>query len=241
MPKIVIQSGHVNCQNNSIVSLRSSSGAPGEQELTKRIADRLSSVLRTKGFEVIQTDANANDNHVITDIDYDLFLALHGDADYPSDAGGGFATFPEPSTDSATIESQRIAKVINEIYYPETKIVYKDRANANTKFYYMWKYLTAKTPCVLLEMGQVQDPHDKILLSNTDLIVNAIGRAVCKAFNVPFDASPTPPVPPTVDYKKKYEETQMKLDDAIERLADILNEKFELQKKLAEIHKISKE
>jgi N-acetylmuramoyl-L-alanine amidase len=192
--RIVLQAGHINSQFSS---LSLGSGAPGEQELTLRIANRLSTILRERGFTVVQTDANAYADTVITKQDWDLFLALHGDADYAGDNGSGFATFPEPSTDGATVESQRIAKVINDFYFPEVQIVYRDLANANTKFYYMWKYLTAKTPCVLIEMGQVQDPHDRILLANTDLIANALGRAICNAFNIPFEVVVTPPVPPT--------------------------------------------
>jgi hypothetical protein len=190
MKKVVIQAGHINAKNNSIVALRGSTGAPGEQELTKRIADRLSSLLREKGVEVKQTDACANDDKSITGADWDLFLALHGDADYAGDGGSGFATFPEPSTDGATSESQRIAKIINDYYFPEVQIVHRDLANKNTKYYYMWKYLTAKTPCVLVEMGQVQDPHDKVLLANTDLIANALATAILRALgieNMPSD------------------------------------------------------
>lgn len=193
--KILLQEGHINARPGM------ASGAPGEQELTKRIGDRLASVLRTKGFEVTVTDSNADIDPNVTDKDWDLALCLHGDADYANDGGSGFAAFPEPSTDAATKESQRIAKIINETYFPEVKIVFKDRSNANTKYYYLWKFLSAKTPCVLLEMGQVQDVHDKVLLANTDLIVNAIARSICKAFNVPFDA-PVPPVDPCEQLKK---------------------------------------
>jgi N-acetylmuramoyl-L-alanine amidase len=195
--KICIQAGHINVKNNSIVALRGSTGAPGEQELNLRIANRLSSVLRDRGFEVKQTDACANDDKSITSQDWDLFLALHGDSDYAGDNGSGFADFPEPSTDGATAESQRICTLINQSYFPEVKINYVNHSNANTRYYYMWKYLSAKTPCVLLEMGQVQDPHDKVLLANTDLIANGIGRAICKAFNVNFDSSPI--IPPIGD------------------------------------------
>jgi N-acetylmuramoyl-L-alanine amidase len=205
MIKIVIQTGHT---NSNLSSLGLGSGAPGEQELTKRVGDRLSFLLRSKGFEIKQTDAIAYADQNITNNDWNLFLALHGDADYANDGGGGFATYPEPSTDGATGESQRIAQIINKVYFPETQIIYKDRANANTKYYYMWKYLTASTPCVLIEMGQVQDPHDKVLLSNTDLIANALGRAICKAFGVPFDVvteptTPPAPVDPTIALNKK--------------------------------------
>lgn len=190
MKRIVLQAGHINAKNNSIVALRSSTGAPGEQELTQRITDRLAFVLRERGFRVVQTDACANDDPTITSQDWDLFLALHGDSDYPNDNGSGFADYPEPSSDGATAESQRICTLINQSYFPEVKINYVNHSNANTRYYYMWKYLSAKTPCVLLEMGQVQDPHDKVLLANTDLIANALGRAICKAFDVNFDISP---------------------------------------------------
>jgi len=197
--KVVIQSGHINIKYNSIVSLRGSTGAPNEQELTKRIADRVSAMLRERGFEVVQTDANANDDPKITKTDFDLFLALHGDADYANDQGGGFADYPEPSTDFATKESQRICQIINDVYFKETQIVYKNRSNKNTRYYYMWKYLTPKTPCVILEMGQVQDPHDKVLLGNTELIASAIVRAICKAFNVNYEINTPPVINPTPD------------------------------------------
>ena len=147
--KICLQSGHWS---------KAGSGAPNEQMTNKRITDRLSTVLRDRGFEVTQTDWYGYNDPKVTKIDFALFLALHCDMDYPNDGGSGFADFPEPSTDGATIESQRICKIINDNYFPEVGINYKNHANENTKYYYMWKYLTAKTPCVLLEMGQSIDP-----------------------------------------------------------------------------------
>lgn len=195
MTKIVIQPGHINCKFNSIPELRGSTGAPGEQELNQRVADSLSSILRSKGFEVKQTDANANDDKSITEKDWDLFLAVHGDAD-AAGISGGCVGFPEPSTDGATGESQRIAGILRDSYFPEVGINnVPGKITNNIKFYYMWKYLSAKTPCVLIETGEVQDPHDKPILADTVKISTAIARAVCKAFNVPFDP-PTPPTPP---------------------------------------------
>lgn len=216
MKRIIIQAGHINCANNTIVSMRGNTGAPNEQELNKRIADRVSGELRKRGFQVIQTDACANSDTAVTKIDADLFLALHGDSDTPNDNGGGFADFPEPSTDGATKESQRLAGIFNSDYFKETQINYKNASNANTRYYYMWKYLTAKTPCVLLEMGQTNDPHDKVLLGNTDLIANAIVRVICNAFNVDYNLptqSTSPTTPPVVqpDYKKLWEDTSKQL------------------------------
>jgi N-acetylmuramoyl-L-alanine amidase len=203
MTKIVIQAGHINSQYST---LGLGSGAPGEQEINKRIADRLTAILRERGFSVIQTDANANTDTNITKVDQNLFLALHCDADYAGDNGSGFADFPEPATDGATVESQRICKVIVDTYFPETQIVYRNLSNANTRYYYMWKYLTGKTPCVLVEMGQAQDPHDKVLLGNTELIAGALGRSICKAFNVAYDLpkpsnSPSGSVSPSPSYQ----------------------------------------
>lgn len=186
---ICLQSGHEGRTSGS-------TGAPGEQELTVRIRKRLSELLISKGFMVQLVNADPTPAEI--DKDFDLFLALHGDADYAGDMGSGFADYPEPSTDGATVESQRICKVINETYFPETQIKYVNHSNANTRYYYMWKQLSAKTPCVLIEMGQVQDPHDKVLLANTDLIAGALSKSICKAFGVaePPVVVPTPPVVP---------------------------------------------
>lgn len=209
MKRIVISAGHINVKFNSIVALRNSTGAPGEQEFTLRIANRLSEVLRQKGFEVKQTDANANDDKSITDKDWDLFLSCHYDADiYKNPRDGGFVDFPEPSTDGATQESQRIVKEIESEYFKHSGIRnMPNRRNANTKYYYMWKYLSAKTPCVIIECGVGKDPHDSVILADTNIVVNAIARGICKAFNVPFDAPqpptpPTPPIPPAPNYKQ---------------------------------------
>lgn len=163
----------------------------------KRITDRLAEMLRQRGFSVTQTDYFAYNDKTITKVDFALFLALHCDMDYPNDGGSGFADYAEPATDFATKESQRICKVINDVYFPETKIKYVSHSNPNTRYYYMWKYLTAKTPCVLIEMGQSIDPHDSVLLGNTKLIASALTRAICKAFNVSYEIGGPPVTNPT--------------------------------------------
>jgi hypothetical protein len=203
MKKILLIAGHINVQFNSLVSLHGNTGTAGEQELNIRITNRLATVLRDRGFEVTQTDANANDDKSITSKDFDLALALHGDMDVQNDSGGGMVGSGDKSVDAMWQESLRIKKVFDETYFAETKIVNKNIVTPGMAKYYMWQYLTSKTPCVLIEMGQVLDPHDKVLLANTDLIANAIGRSICKAFSVPFDLPTTPPI--TTDYKALYE------------------------------------
>ena len=175
MFKIALQGGHLG-------RVSGSTGTLGEQELTRRIRTRLSELLIAKGFQLFLFDADPPQDQL--NQDFDLFLALHGDMDYPDDNGSGFADYADPASDTATYESQRICKVINDVYFPETQINYVSHSNPNTRFYYMWAKLSAKTPCVLIEMGQVQDPHDKVLLANTDLIAGALSKAICKAFGV---------------------------------------------------------
>lgn len=203
MKKICLQAGHEGRTSGS-------TGAPGEVELTVRVRNRLSELLIAKGFQLFLVNADPKDSEI--DQDFDLFLALHGDMDYPNDGGGGFADYPEPSTDGATAESQRICRVINETYFPETKIVYRNRSNANTRYYYMWKRMSLKTPCVLIEMGQVQDPHDRVLLANTELIAGALSKSICKAFGVP-DEPTLPPTDPCKAYIEEIERLKKQIAD----------------------------
>lgn len=179
MTKVCLQAGHVGRTSGA-------TGAPEEMANNKRITDRTAAVLRSKGIEVYQTDAYGYNDPKVTKINFDLFISIHCDMDYSNDEGGGFADFANPKTDRATVESQRICGIINNLFYPEVKIKYVPRVNLNTRDYYMWKYLTASTPCVIIEMGQSIDPHDKILLSNTDLIANALAMSICVALNVDY-------------------------------------------------------
>jgi N-acetylmuramoyl-L-alanine amidase len=194
MNKILLQAGHQN-------TTTSATGAPEEGQNNIRIRDRLGQVLISKGFQVYLCDANFKD-YVN---DYHLALALHCDANYAGDEGGGFVDYPDPSVDAVNAESKRIKEAIEAEYFTHSGIRnVPSRSNPNTKFYYWWSYLTAKTPCVILEMGESIDPHDKVILADTDRVANAIARGVCRAFNVPFDVPPTvPPEDPCVVYKDK--------------------------------------
>lgn len=191
MKKIHLQGGHLGMTSGA-------TGAPGEQELNRRIRDRLSQVLISKGFQVFLSDANPPQNEI--NQDFDLFLALHGDANIYG-TGGGVIGYIDPKVDSSpesNAESKRIKEAIESEYFKHSGIVnHPERNNANITRYYMWSRLSAKTPCVLLEMGVVQDPHDKVILADTDRVANAIARGICKAFNVPFDPVTPPVVPPT--------------------------------------------
>ena len=199
---VALQAGHQNTKNNCNVNLRNSTGAPGEVDFTVRIRDRLGQILIDKGFQVQLVDACFNCSPE-NQKDFNLFLAIHYDANIYG-TGGGFVDKPDPSVDAATAESERIRKAIEDEYFKNTGIVnMPQRSNANTKYYYMWAALTAKTPCVIIECGVGQDAHDKVILADTDRVCNAIARGICKAFNVSFDAPPTPAPTPTPESPEK--------------------------------------
>lgn len=195
MPLICLQAGHENAKNNCDPVLARGTGAPGEVDFTIRTRNKLSEVLIQKGFQVELVDACFNCNPNADAKDYALFLAIHYDADvYKDPRDGGFIAIPDPSADMAHAESKRIQEAMISQYFDHSGIRnMPNRENANTKFYYMWKFLSAKTPCVLIECGVGKDPHDSVILADTDRVVNAIARGICKAFNVEFD----PPAPPT--------------------------------------------
>lgn len=208
MPKVCLQAGHQNCEKNSIVALRGSTGAPGEMAFNVDVRGKVANLLRARGFEVVETDAPANDSLAITKTDWDLFLSIHYDADIYS-SGGGFADFPEPSTDGATQESQRICAAIEAEYFTYTGVANKpSRRNSNTKYYYMWKYLTAKTPCVIIEcgVGQHQPDDYQLLQGNRMRVAEGIAKGICRAFNVAWDLSigtPASSAPVTIDGSTK--------------------------------------
>jgi len=189
---ICLQAGHEGTTTGA-------TGAPGEQEFTVRIRNRLSQILISKGFQVQLVNANPPTNTI--NKDYDLFLAIHYDADIYGE-GGGFLDIPLPENDEATVESKRIKETIESEYFNHSGIVNKpNRRNPRTWLYYMWTRLSPKTPCVIIECGVGQDAHDKVILTDTDRVCNAITRGICKAFGVPFDA-PIPPTEPMVTIKQ---------------------------------------
>lgn len=188
MKNIVLQLGHQNIQFNVDPALHGSTGAPQEMGKNYKITSRTAELLRERNFNVKQTDANANSDTSITGKDWDLYLAVHCDAD--SASNGGFTDWPEPSTDGATAESQRIANKISDKFFPESGITFRPERRQKSngiKYYYMWKYLSAKTPCVLIEMGESVDPKDSVILNDTERCAVALARGICNAFNMPYD------------------------------------------------------
>lgn len=203
---ICLQAGHQNIKDNCDKDLAKGTGAPGESEFTVRVRDRLSQILLSQknpdgssAFVLKLVDANYNCDSSSAKEDFDLFLAIHYDA-FVNNSIGGFVDFPEPSTDGATDYSQKIAKAIREEYFKHSGIQEVNRSNKNTRFYYMWEKLSLKTPCVIIECGVGQNPHDKVILADTERVANAIARGICKSFDVNFGGQSNQ------DYKSLYEQ-----------------------------------
>jgi len=220
MAKVCIAAGHQNVKYNSIVALHGSTGAPGEVEFNIDVASQVSGALRERGFEVLQTDANANDDPKVTKVDWDMFLAIHYDADVYNKPGG-FTDYPEPSTDAATVKSQAIAKTLASEYFKTTGIEYHpERSNPNTRYYYLWKYLTPATPCTIIECGvgwRVPDDHN-LFTYHREKVVEGIVRGVCKHFGVEYDLTPPPTCEELVNQAvaKAITETDLKWQTEIE-------------------------
>ena len=191
---ICLQSGHEGVTTGA-------TGAPGEKELNVRIRNRLSDILIAKGFVVQLVNAYPTDAEI--NKDYSLFLALHGDANVYG-TGGGCIGSGDKSVDNSWVESARIRDAVASEYFSRSGIVnHPERVNVNMTKYYMWARTTSKTPCVLLEMGVVQDAHDKVILADTERVATAIARGVCKAFNVAYDV-PAPGAPMVTITKDEY-------------------------------------
>lgn len=189
--KIIIQAGHEGRTSGS-------TGAPNEQSFNVDISNKVADELRKRGVEVKRVNADPTNIEIAGD--WDLFLAIHYDADIYG-KGGFFVDFPEPSTDGATEKSQRLAYLLRQEYGGTTKIVnHPERSNVNTRYYYMWKSISAKTPCVLIECGvgmHAPDDHS-ILHFNRDLVVQGIVKGLCLGLGVNYElpvATPTQDTP----------------------------------------------
>lgn len=182
--RLLLQAGHAGRTTGS-------TGAPGEQAFNIDVANKVANQLKSLGVEVRVVEAEPMNTEISGD--WDCFLAIHYDADIYN-TGGYFVDFADPSLDSATIESQRITGILNRIYGQETGIVYHpERSNINTKQYYMWSRLSAKTPCVLIECGVGQHHPDdfEVLFNHREKVINGIVKGLANALNIPLEAPQT--------------------------------------------------
>lgn len=239
---IALQAGHENAKNNCDPALRGGTGAPGEVEFTIRIRNKLKDILLSKAgtdgkpaFQIQLVDATFNCNPERTK-DFSLFLAIHYDADIYG-SGGGFIDYPEPNTDGATVESQRIKREIESEYFKHSGIENKpERSNKKTRYYYMWRALSAKTPCVIIECGVGQNAHDKVILADENIVANALARGICKAFGVAYDQGTIPtPTPPAVDWEAKYKALEISKKKTVDDLTWAMGKIAELKSNMKKV------
>jgi N-acetylmuramoyl-L-alanine amidase len=205
--KVLLQAGHQNTTTGA-------TGAPEERDNNIRIRDRVGQILVSKGFQVFLGDANYSSKE-----HFDLALALHCDANYAGNEGGGFIACADPSIDGVWSESDRIRDAMTSEYFNRTGIrQVQSRENPNTLYYYWWYMLSLDTPCVLIEMGESIDPHDKVILADTQRVAEGIARGICKAFNKPYDQTTPPPVvTPTITIPQTdYDAMKKKINDLTE-------------------------
>ena len=181
--RIILQAGHYSRTSGS-------TGAPGEADFNWDVANKVAESLR-KYMEVRVVKADPTSSEISGD--WDCFLAIHYDADIYG-KGGYFVDYCEPSLDGVTNESQRITKCISEEYGKATGIVnHPERSNINTRKYYMWSKLSAKTPCVLIECGVGQHKPDDydLLFNQRQRVVDGLVAGLRKAFNL-VESQPAP-------------------------------------------------
>lgn len=198
--KVCIQAGHKG-------TVSGSTGAPGERDWNSTIVPLVAKLLRDKGVEVYETDAAGYNDSKVTSTDWDLFLAVHYDADIYGDRGG-FVDYPDPSADMVWEKSKSLSYKIGEHYFKTTGIPERpSRSNANTKFYYMWQYLTPNTPCVLIECGvgwRKPEDYEVLRKDNHNYIAQILADAVLHALGMSE---------PCDEYIKKISELEEELDD----------------------------
>lgn len=219
MPKLIgIQSGHYQIQSNPDPVLASETGAPGEMEFNWAVTNVLSTILQKYNFQVQIDSANTNNDPNTTDKDFDLYLAIHAEGA----PAGGYIGIPDASVDSAHVESQRIQEALNANYFNDTGIARNDQILTNNiSFYYMWHALSAKTPCILIECGDLADPHDSVILADHTRVAAGIAHGICAAFDVAWNGPdnttpvppPVPPVPPAPTCEEQLANLQKEFDD----------------------------
>ena len=235
MKKICIQAGHEGRTSGA-------TGAPNEMSFNIDISDKVADELRKRGFEVTRVNADPKPSEIAGD--WDLFLAIHYDADIYG-TGGGFVDYQNPDKDKNTEESQRIAYLLRQEYFGTTHIVsHPERSNEKTRNYYMWSRLTGKTPCVIIECGVgMHVPDDwQILHFNRELVVKGIVKGICLAFGVEYDPKPigTPIGEPPLSTNADIEALKVELEGAKKSLIELqiaseqalATTKAECQKKL---------
>lgn len=206
-------------------------GAPGEAKWTQRFATTLIPKLNALGVQTVLAGDYYNKPvpREVTE-DYDLYYSIHYDASVygatPNMNTGCFVDFGTPETE--VWEAGRFNDLWESMYPRATAIPHRERANANTNFYYGFSPLSASTPGIVAEHGcgatdgvwqkDIYYPtggdKDK-LWGDTDAVADAVAAVFARYFNL--SAGPVTPPVPTDEYRlERWGMFGMDQDNAIE-------------------------
>lgn len=174
---IVIQAGHLNIASNCEWGLRPDTGLEGEADQTTWFAQQLSSRLMARELPVMVADANFNCLDAAA-LDYQAVIALH--CDDPVAAGVG-----HPEVDGVGAVSSALAAALAKRLGAVTGGSVDAQAGQATDHYLVRK-LSASTPFVLVQLGDVE-----AVLARAEELVQAVYVGVLDWLGMP-ETEPKP-------------------------------------------------
>lgn len=172
--RVLLQAGHVAPREPGFLS---GTGTVREQELVHAIQHRLMKLCAEDGRIVV-----VHQHGDLTDVDVDVFLALHGDGSNDPTVRGPSFGFPDHPVNKAFAEL--VYQQFKAIPHPS---IGQTRWNytGGLRFYYGWSRINIAGPEVLVEHGFMTNPEEQAWL------FNHIGRlalahylALCQHFNI---------------------------------------------------------
>lgn len=202
---IIVQAGHVNCNNNCDPSRHGETGAPGEIDWTPVISSRVVQILNAQGISARMVDANFNCASDRLNV-YDGVVAVHYNSD-SSHESGYYVGPGNPDTDGAAEQSAALANSIRSHYADSTHLAWRPGWDSiNIREYYIFNSIAAATPFCLIECGTGAPgaPDHDFLWSSAgmDAVVYGIAGGILAYMGKPFQDRPPEPTPvpiPTVE------------------------------------------
>jgi hypothetical protein len=177
------------CPDKDPEQLRRQTGTRGEREWTGDIAQRIVRAFQGRGLDAFAADASGGDE---IRAPLDLLINVHYQRD--SSTSRAFCGIPSDRYISADAraESSRWQALFNARYTDITGIpVTPERGEGgNLTENYLWCYVGAETPCVLIECGNAD--LDAATLYEPD-IARVVGAVV--VLTLAWRGAPTPPPP----------------------------------------------
>jgi len=201
MAEVVVQAGHENIGANCDAGLRPYTGAPGEVSWTPGIVEGICARLMAAGVTAHHVDANWNcGGNPSIGRDYDAVLAVHYQSNPPHESGFSVGRM-DPLEDGAAAASAQLVDAINAAYSAATGLTRRDAwdtPNPNVQHYYLFRAVSLKTPCALIECGTgaVGAPDHAFLWTQQEKVIAGIADGILGYLHAAGKWSP-PPAPPS--------------------------------------------